>query len=133
GIAGYGQITSTPMKDICAWVARFGEIVMDMDALGDGEIWEKLCGLTSPRIGGGGLPRGARPQIMAAIGGIDMALWDIQGKAAGLPVFRLLGAENRPVFTYATGGYYIQGEKPNACAEELAGFVAQGFKAVKLK
>ena len=34
---------------------------------------------------------------MGAIGGIDMALWDIQGKAANLPVFRLLGAENKPM------------------------------------
>jgi D-galactarolactone cycloisomerase len=70
---------------------------------------------------------------MAAIGGIDMALWDIQGKAAGAPVFRLLGAENRPVYTYATGGYYVEGEKLTACAEELAGFVAKGYTGVKLK
>ena len=55
------------------------------------------------------------------------------GKAAGLPIFRLLGAENKPVFTYATGGYYVEGEKLTACADELAGFVANGFKAVKLK
>ncbi len=133
GLAGYGQVSSTPMKDISAWVARFGEIVTGMDALAHVAVWEKLFGLTSPRIDGGGLPRGARPQIMAAIGGIDMALWDIQGKAAGMPVFRLLGAENKPVFTYATGGYYVEGEKLTACADELAGFVGRGFKAVKLK
>ncbi len=133
GLAGYGQVSSTPMKDICAWVERFAEVVTGMDALAHVAVWEKLFGLTSPRVGGGGLPRGARPQIMAAIGGIDMALWDIQGKAAGMPVFRLLGAENKPVFTYATGGYYVEGEKLTACADELAGFVAKGFKAVKLK
>src|SRR5690606_4476862 len=78
-------------------------------------------------------PRGPRPQILAAIGGIDMALWDILGKAAGLPVFRLLGAENRPVPVYATGGYYVEGQPLTACADELAGFVARGFRAVKLK
>jgi D-galactarolactone cycloisomerase len=133
GLAGYGQVTSTPMKDISAWVERFGEAVAGMDALAHVAVWEKLFGLTSPRVDGGGLPRGARPQIMAAIGGIDMALWDIQGKAAGMPVFRLLGAENKPVFTYATGGYYVEGEKLTACADELASFVARGFKAVKLK
>jgi L-alanine-DL-glutamate epimerase-like enolase superfamily enzyme len=133
GIAGYGQISSTPLKDICEWVARFEEIVTGMDALAYVAVWEKLFALTSPRIDGGGLARGARPQIMAAIGGIDMALWDIVGKAAGMPVFRLLGAEHKPVFTYATGGYYVEGEKLTACADELAGFVAKGFKAVKLK
>lgn len=135
GLAGYGQISSTPMKDICPWVERFGEIVRGMDALAYCAVWDRLFALTSPgaKQGSGGLPRSARPQIMAAIGGIDMALWDIQGKAANKPIFRLLGAEHKPVFTYATGGYYIEGDKPNACADELAGFVANGFKAVKLK
>jgi L-alanine-DL-glutamate epimerase-like enolase superfamily enzyme len=38
------------------------------------------------------LPRGERPQIMAAIGGIDIALWDIKGKHAGLPVWRVRAA-----------------------------------------
>ncbi len=133
GIKGYGQVTSTPMKDIANWVERFGEEVRGMDALAHIAVWDKLFAMTSPRPNLGGLSRSARPQIMGAIGGIDMALWDIQGKAAKLPVFRLLGAENKPVFTYATGGYYIRGEKLTACADELAGFVAAGFKAVKLK
>ena len=104
-------------------------------------VWEKLFALTSPRPGGMGgrdglpppLPRGARPQIMAAIAGIDIALWDIRGKSAGLPVYRLLGAEKRPIFTYATGGYYRLGAPDGVYADELAGFVAAGFRAVKLK
>ena len=133
GISGYGQISSTPIKDICAWIEKFSDSVIGMDALAIVTVWEILFGLTSPRIDGGGLPRDKRPQIMAAIAGIDMALWDVLGKAAKLPVFRLLGAENKPIFTYATGGYYIEGEKLTACADELACFVANGFRAVKLK
>jgi L-alanine-DL-glutamate epimerase-like enolase superfamily enzyme len=133
GIKGYGQITSTPMAEIKRWVERFGEEVRGMDALARVAVWEKLFAMTSPRPNLGGLSRAARPQIMGAIGGIDMALWDIEGKAAKLPIFRLIGAENKPVFTYATGGYYTKGEKITACADELAGFVANGFKAVKLK
>lgn len=133
GIKGYGQVSSTPMKDIAAWIARLAPAAIGMNALGYVDVWEKLFALTSPQPGAGGLPRGARPQIMAAIGGIDMALWDIQGKAAGMPVHRLLGAGNKAVFTYGTGGYYIEGAKLTACADELAGFVANGYKAVKLK
>jgi D-galactarolactone cycloisomerase len=70
---------------------------------------------------------------MAAIAGIDIALWDIRGKSAGLPVHRLLGAEKRPIFTYATGGYYRLGAPDGVYADELARFVAAGFRAVKLK
>ncbi|MBI4195002.1 MAG: mandelate racemase/muconate lactonizing enzyme family protein [Betaproteobacteria bacterium] len=141
GITGYGQIHGAPMKDICEWVTRLGEIVRGMDALAHLEVWERLFSLTSPRPGGiegrdglpPPLPRAARPQIMAAVAGIDIALWDIKGKAAGLPVYRLLGGANRPVLAYATGGYYRSDGKPDTFAEEHASFVAAGYRAVKLK
>jgi D-galactarolactone cycloisomerase len=141
GLVGYGQIHGSPMPRICEWVARLGEVARGMDALANVAVWEKLFALTSPRPGGMGgrdglpppLPRGERPHIMAALAGIDIALWDIKGKAAGQPVYRLLGAEKRPIFSYATGGYYRLGEPDSVYAEELAGFVAAGFRAVKLK
>jgi D-galactarolactone cycloisomerase len=120
-------------------VARFAEIIRGMDALATVAVWDKLFALTSPRPGGIAprdglpppLPRSERPQIMAAIAGLDIALWDIKGKAAGMPVYRLLGGEKRSVFTYATGGYYHG--SPLGCVDELAGFVADGYRAVKLK
>jgi D-galactarolactone cycloisomerase len=141
GIAGYGQIHGAPQKGICEWVARLGDIARGMEATANVAVWERLFSLTTPRPGGMGgrdglpppLPRSARPQIMAALAGIDIALWDIRGKAAGMPVYRLLGGENRPIFTYATGGYYQLGEPDQVYADELAGFVKAGFRAVKLK
>jgi L-alanine-DL-glutamate epimerase-like enolase superfamily enzyme len=48
-------------------------------------------------------------------------------------VFRLLGGTRTEVFTYATGGFYVEGAPPLACTDELAGYVAQGYRAVKLK
>jgi D-galactarolactone cycloisomerase len=141
GIRGYGEIQGGPLPLICRLVEQFGEIVRGMDALAHLDVWEKLFALTSPRPGGIGgrdglpppLPRGQRPQIMAAIGGIDTALWDIKGKAANLPIYRLLGSTCQAVFTYATGGYYVEDAPLTACAEELGRFVAAGYRAVKLK
>jgi L-alanine-DL-glutamate epimerase-like enolase superfamily enzyme len=141
GLIGYGEVQSGPLRQVCRLIEQFGEIVRGMDALAHVEIWEKLFALTSPRpcgIGGQDglpppLPRGQRPQIMAAIGGIDIALWDIKGKATNLPLYRLLGGSQRALFTYATGGYYVEGAPLTACAEELGRYVAAGYRAVKLK
>ena len=141
GIVGFGEIAGGPQTVICDLVKLFAGVVRGMDPVGHTEIWAKLFSLTSPRPGGLGgwdgmpapLPRNQRPQIMAAIGGIDIALWDIKGKAAGRPVFRILGGTRTEVFTYATGGYYLEGEPLDAAAKELSGFVSAGYRAVKLK
>src|SRR5213078_3257319 len=128
GLVGYGLIHGSPMPRICEWVARFGEIIAGMDALAHEAVWDKLFALTCPRPGAiegsnsmqAPLPRGERTQVMAAIAGIDIALWDLKGKAAGMPVWRLLGGENGPLFTYATGGYYRKGAKAADYGAELA-------------
>jgi D-galactarolactone cycloisomerase len=141
GITGVGQIHAGPKPEVCKWVERLGEVARGMDPRAHTELWDTLFGLTCPRPGAmsgqpgaiAPLPRSARTQIMAALAGIDIAVWDIKGKAAGMPVYKLLGGEKRPVFVYATGGYYRANRHPNACAEELAGFVERGFRGVKLK
>jgi D-galactarolactone cycloisomerase len=141
GLVGFGEIAGGSQRLICELVQKLAAVITGMDPLGHTEIWRKLFSLTSPRPGGIGgwdgmpapLPRLQRPQTMAAIGGIDIALWDLKGKAVGLPVFRLLGGTRAEVFSYATGGYYREGEPPERCADELAGYVASGYRAVKLK
>jgi D-galactarolactone cycloisomerase len=141
GLVGIGEISGGPQNVIRDLVTLFSGVIKGMDPMGHTGIWEKLFSLTSPRPGGIGgwdgmpapLPRNQRPQIMAAIGGIDIALWDLKGKAAGQPVFRLLGGTRTEVFTYSTGGYYLEDAPLGGEAEEYAGFVAQGYRAVKLK
>lgn len=141
GLAGFGEVEGGPQKTICELAAAFGDCIEGMDPLGHIDIWERLFSTLSPRPGGLGgwdglpppLPRGQRPQAMAAIGGIDIALWDIKGKAAGMPVYKLLGGTRTSVFTYSTGGYYVEGAPLDAVAEEMAGYVAKGYRAVKVK
>lgn len=139
GLTGYGQIHGSPMTAICAWVERFGEIVRGMDALAHVAVWDRLFSLTCPRPGGIAgadglpppLPRGERPQIMAAIGGIDIALWDIKGKALGAPVYQLLGgAFQDPVPCYSSSVYW---DTPEGAAAQARAFVDQEFKAFKVK
>src|SRR5262245_14182368 len=83
GVRGYGESPGGPQPVICRLVTQFGEIICGMDALAHLDVWERLFALTSPRPGWmrgqDGLPpplsRGQRPQVMTAIGGIDIALW----------------------------------------------------------
>lgn len=141
GLVGIGEISTGPQNVVCDLLAKLTSVIEGMDPLAPNEIWQKLFSITVPRPGGIGgwdglpppLPRNQRPQFMAAMAGIDIALWDIRGKAADLPVFRLLGGTRTDVFTYAVGGFYNESESPFACAEELGAYVAKGFRAVKLK
>ena len=140
GIVGYGQINKTPLKEIAEIVVELEDVIRGMDALAHEAVWSKLLDLTVPHIvegkGEAIRPRyaeGRRIQIMAALGGIDIALWDIKGKALGLPLWRLLGGDRREVPAYASGGYYEEGYSPLAVIDEMASYVAEGYRAVKMK
>ncbi|ARP86584.1 mandelate racemase/muconate lactonizing enzyme family protein [Bordetella genomosp. 9] len=67
-----------------------------------------------------------------ALSGIDLALWDIRCQATGWPLYRLLGGAPRPIKAYA-GGIALGWQAPEGLAEEAAGLVAQGFRALKLR
>ncbi len=70
------------------------------------------------------------PITMAAIAAIDIALWDIKGKVAGLPVYQLLGGKSRhKIKTYA----HANGETIDQTLDNLGKFIEQGFKAVRLQ
>ena len=141
GLVGIGEITSGPQAAVCEMLELLGPVVKGMDPLAHPEVWQRMLSVTCPRPGGLGgwdglpppLPRHQRQQFMAAMAGIDIALWDIKGKAAGMPVFRLLGGTRTDVMCYAVGGCYGEDESPFACVDEITGYVAKGFRAVKLK
>jgi len=80
------------------------------------------------------LLHGRAGSVMRGLSIIDVALWDRNARAAGLPLAGYLGGdETESVKAYASGGYYLDGKTDDMLAQELAGYVAQGFKAVKMK
>lgn len=71
------------------------------------------------------------PHFMSALGGIEIGLWDILGKAAGQPIHHLLGGKIRDkvkVYRWAGGN----NNAPGAAAEEAARVVSQGARALKM-
>jgi L-alanine-DL-glutamate epimerase-like enolase superfamily enzyme len=78
--------------------------------------------------------QGRSGSVMRGISILDTALWDLNAKSVGLPLHDYLGSLHRDqVIAYASGGYYLDGKTPAKLGEELAGYVAKGFKAVKMK
>jgi len=140
GITGIGQINKTPLKEIAEIAAGLESVIKGMDALAHEAVWHKIFLLTVPHLDEGKaetirpqFEQNKRVQIMAALAGIDLALWDIKGKALNLPIWRLLGGERREVLAYASGGYYEEGRSPLAVIDEMAGYVTAGYRAVKMK
>jgi mandelate racemase len=77
---------------------------------------------------------GARGLVLAAIAGIDMALWDVQGKAQGRPLAALLHGASDVVPTDRVPAYAsLRSRRPAAARDEAAAAAAAGFSAVKLK
>ena len=72
--------------------------------------------------------------VMRALSILDIALWDLNARMVGLPLHRHLGCWTTDrVPAYASGGYYLDGKTSRHLGEEVAAYVKQGFRAVKIK
>ena len=88
-------------------------------------LWDKIYYGSIVRVHG---PRGLGVAILSAV---DIALWDIKGKALGAPVYELLGgAFQDPVPVYASSVYWAP---PEEAARQARAFVDEGFNAFKVK
>ncbi len=82
---------------------------------------------------------GGHGERAVAVGTLDMALWDLVGKLAGQPLYCVLadryhgGVADQTVAVYAAGGYYQPGKHERALQDELRGYLALGYTAVKMK
>ena len=75
----------------------------------------------------------AKGVYIAAMGAVDIAIWDIIGKALALPVCEVLGVFSTKIRVYAAGGYYEEGKGVGELVGEMEGYVKEGFHAVKMK
>ncbi|MFI6926830.1 galactonate dehydratase [Nonomuraea spiralis] len=121
GITGWGEpVVEGRAETVRAAVAELSDHLVGEDPLRIEDHWQVLTK--------GGFYRGG-PVLSSAVAGIDQALWDIAGKAAGLPVHALLGGPVREqVRMYA----WIGGDRPAEVAELAAAQVEAGFTAVKM-
>lgn len=144
GLVGIGEIHGRPQPDIVRILEdTFKPRLLGLDPLDHELIWQTLFQTTFSRVSANiasadGQPHfgaSGKPQMMAALAGVDIALWDIKGKALELPLYKLLGGLRCSVPCYASGGYY--GPAGQAFVEqlvgEMTGYVALGFDAVKMK
>lgn len=105
-----------------------GPLVTGADPLDTSVIWDRLYNLTRDQ--------GQKGLTVCAISALDIALWDIKGKALGLPVYKLLGGAYRDrARAYATGLYEPQGVESvvDALVDEALGYRDAGFTGMKLK
>jgi L-alanine-DL-glutamate epimerase-like enolase superfamily enzyme len=90
-----------------------------------GRLWSRMMRASLVAARGGA--------THAAVSGVDIALWDLLGQVANLPLYRMLGGSADAVPACASGGLYAAGKTPEALGEEVAGWAARGFRLGKVK
>ncbi|MFS0912224.1 mandelate racemase/muconate lactonizing enzyme family protein [Microbacterium sp. 179-I 3D2 NHS] len=127
GIEGVGECYGLPAPKVTAQIVRdiIAPLIIGEDATATDRLWSRVFSSMS----GGGQVRG---YFLEAMSGVDMALWDLKGKALGMPVHALLGGPHRSrVDVYASPVPML--DTPNDSADYARSFVDAGFAAVKLK
>jgi L-rhamnonate dehydratase len=130
GIVGVGEADTSPyvartiveMPSSHAVARGLGELLVGQDPRRVGELWERMFW--------GSYHYGRAGAAMHAISAIDIALWDIAGRAAGLPVAELLGgrrAESMPVYASE-----VMPDTPEEVRRIARRAVADGYGALKL-
>ena len=125
GIHGWGEATNWPGSPLIeAACKHVGDFIIGQDARRLDYLWTKVyrdmnwLGQAGP--------------LLSAISAMDIALWDIKGKAAGMPVYDLLGGLYRKkVQLYANYWFTGGGHSPEDYARQAKETVAKGFTALK--
>ncbi|MET3599723.1 galactonate dehydratase [Martelella mangrovi] len=121
GICGWGEpVIEGRALTVRQAVAELEDYLVGKDPLRIEDHWQAMYR--------GAFYRGG-PILMSAIAGVDQALWDIKGKAAGLPVHQLLGGPCRDRIRIYS---WIGGDRPSDAAKAARETVDRGFSALKM-
>lgn len=121
GLAGWGEpVVEGKARTVEAAVRELEEELIGRDPRAIEDIWQ--------RIYRGGFYRGG-PVLMSALAGVDQALWDLKGKALGVPVYELLGGMVRDRLKIYG---WIGGDRPGELMEAARARIQLGYGAVKL-
>lgn len=131
GTSGFGECMchgQQPPQCAAAFIENcYRDYCIGKDSRDVEVIWEALYNKVRPF--------GQAGSAVNALSGLDIALWDLNGKELGSSVSRLMGGRFREKVTaYATGFYRVaDGVYPRDAVKEAEGYVAAGFKGMKLK
>ncbi len=131
GLTGWGEAFAQGLEppEIAAAAidSALAPLILGADPRATEVLWHRMYHATRDY--------GRKGSVVAAISAVDIALWDLAGKAAGLPVHVLLGGAFRTrVEAYATGFYRLQGRGEAArLAEEARRHRDAGFRLMKVK
>ena len=127
GVTGWGEAhhgrAHTAVARLIETTLKF--LIEGMDADDVVGVWDKMYRF---QLASHGMGAGA----CLAMSGIDMALWDIRGKARGQPLYQVLGGSRKAVPAYA-GGVSLGYQKPQLLLEEAKKSLDLGYKAIKLR
>ena len=125
GIVGFGSCSGNEAVVEAIIVRALKPLLMGKDPLQIQELWETAY------VGTGIGEYGSQAIGVIALSGVDIALWDILGKAKNLPVYKLLGGRSRErVQVYATALYP---EETAKVVKKALAFVEKGFCGIKIK
>ena len=125
GISGWGESSAPAVSALIH--DTLAPLLLGADPMPRAELWHRMFHV----LYNGGLLGGIGGSAMSAV---DIALWDLVGKALEVPVHVLLGGAMRTrVPVYATGLYYQKDEQPHKLLAEARGYVEAGFQGMKTK
>ncbi len=123
GLVGLGSVYSHPGLVRSIIEDQLRPLLIGKDPLQIDDLWERCYSVTRWY--------GRKGVAVSALGGIDIALWDIRGKAAGKPIFELLGAHRTRVPAYASG--LLWKDSGRELQREAEQHLASGFRAMKMR